>query len=72
MENKDIKFLRAKLETKKDIEKEIERCKNPVYFFKNYYRINGEVPTEEQVKELQDFINYQRHGSRYKTKRRRG
>lgn len=32
------------MENEKDFHEEIERCKDPVYFYENYWLVNGEKP----------------------------
>jgi hypothetical protein len=47
-----------KINTPKEIQEEIERCKDFVYFYNNYVTVNGEQPKPITHEEYNSIINY--------------
>lgn len=73
MEMKEV-FNREKLEmlmqrhtaepTDEFVLAELERCKDPLYFYNNYWSVNGKAVkpmSVEEWKEREDYINSQRY-----------
>lgn len=42
-------IIEAQITLQEERAKEIERCKDPLYFYKNYMLINGKKPTPRDI-----------------------
>ena len=40
----------------KNWNEELEKCKDPVYFFENYWIVDGQKPSPQAVDNLREFL----------------